>query len=136
MDQIHYIPQAGNQKKKGGKAPQECLLQLWPRPSAAEDKGSDHPGRGAEDMLKRARGVSSGVFAASFPRGLFHQKTYSGGEHERPRRGRLRSGRKVRCSESATFYLQHHAPGRASAEEYQGSHKGDMVAYHAPRKVD
>jgi hypothetical protein len=44
MDQIHYIPQAGNQKKKGGKAPQERLLQLWPRPSAAEDKGNDHPG--------------------------------------------------------------------------------------------
>ena len=88
MDQIRYVPQAGNQKKKGGKALQERLLQLWPRPSAAEDKGSDHPGRGAEDMLKRARGVSSRVFTASFPRGLFHQKALSGGEHERPRHGK------------------------------------------------
>ena len=44
MDQICYIPQAGNQNKKGGKAPRERLLPLWPRPSAAEDKGNDRPG--------------------------------------------------------------------------------------------
>ena len=48
--------------------------------------------------------------------------------------GRLRSRCEIRCSESATFCLQHQAPGCASAKEYQGSHKGDMVAYHAPWK--
>ena len=67
MDQIHYIPQAGNQKKKGGKVHQGRLLRLRPRPSAAEDKGNDRTRPKAEDMLKRARRVSSGVFAACPP---------------------------------------------------------------------
>ena len=48
--------------------------------------------------------------------------------------GRLRSRHEVRRSESATFCLQHQAPGRTSAKEYQGSHKGDMVSYHSPWK--
>ena len=50
--------------------------------------------------------------------------------------GILRSRRELRRSESATFCLQHQAPGRAGTEEYQGSHKGDTIAYHAPKKGD
>ena len=48
--------------------------------------------------------------------------------------GRLRSRRKVRRSDTATFDLQHDAPARAGTRECQGSHRGDMVAYHAPWK--
>jgi hypothetical protein len=88
MDQIRYVPQAGNQKKKGGKAPQGRLLRLRPRPSAAEDKGNDHTRQEAEDMLKRTCRVSSGALAASIPWGSFHQEVYNGGKHRRPWRGK------------------------------------------------
>ena len=88
MDQIRYVPQAGNQKKKGGKAPQGHLLQLRPRPSAAEDKGNDRTRQEAEDMLKRTRRVSSGALTASIPWGSFHQEVCNGRKHGRPRRGK------------------------------------------------
>ena len=88
MDQICYIPQAGNQKKKGGKAPQGRLLRLRPRPSAAEDKGNDRTRQEAEDMFKRTHRVSSGALAASIPWGSFHQEVCNGRKHGRPRRGK------------------------------------------------
>ena len=43
MDQIRYVPRAGNQKKKGGKALQERLLQLWPRPPSCKGWGWQPP---------------------------------------------------------------------------------------------
>ena len=117
MDQIHYIPQAGNKKKKG----------------------DDHPGREAEDTLKRTRSREP----AGCPRDLLPPLSPGARSTRRPATvgssgghsaGRLRSRCEVRRSEGATFCLQHQAPSWASTEEYQGSHKGDMVAYHAPWK--
>jgi len=48
--------------------------------------------------------------------------------------GRLRSRRKVRRSDTATFDLQHDAPARAGTKECQGNHRRDMVTYHTPWK--
>ena len=117
MDQIHYIPQAGNQKKKGGKVHQGCLLRLRPRPSAAEDKGNDRARPKAEDMLKRTHRVSSGALATSFPRGSFHQEVCNGRKHGRLRRRKTPKPTRVKALRERHLLL-------AAPSPWPGRHRG------------
>ena len=59
----------GNQKKRAGRSSKNAFSSYGLVPQAAKDRGSDHLGEGAEDMLKKTHRVLSRAFTASSPPG-------------------------------------------------------------------
>ena len=67
-------------------------------------------------MLKRTHRVSSEALTTSFPRSLFHQETFSGGERGRPRRGKTPKLTRGKALQERYLLLGHQAPSRAGAK--------------------
>jgi len=126
MDQIHNIPQEGNQKKKKrerGRHPQGHLPQLWTRPSAAEDKGKGRPGQRQRTSSREPIGSPLERMPPPFPGARFARRPLAvedAGGHDA---GRLQSRREEGRSESATFFLRTKPPAVPAPKEYQGSHE-------------
>jgi len=144
MDQTHKIPRKSNPKREApARTPSPATIppisckrrRQQTLQAEVEDmlKRRQQTLRAeVEDMLKRTHGVSFGALAASSPRGPFHQETSSSEECGRPRRGKTPKptrGRALRERSLHTKPLAGPVP-----KEYQGSHKRDMAAYHAPWK--
>jgi len=123
-------------RKKVGRRLKNAFSSYGLAPQLQKTKATIIPGEGQRTCSREPAGCPLEFSPPLSPGACSTRRPSAVGSMRGHGMGRLRSGRKVRRSESATFCLQHHAPGRASAEEYQGSHKGDMVAYHAPRKGD
>ena len=135
MDQIHKSPTCGKPKEKRWEgAPRTPSPAMASSPKLQRIEAMTTPGRKQMTRSREPTGSSPKRSPPPSPGARLARRTTVVGDAGGHDAGRLRSRREVRRSDSATFNLQHDAPARAGTKEHQGSHKGDMVAYHTPWK--
>ena len=132
MDQIHKSPTCGKPKEKRWEgAPRTPSLAMASSPKLQRMGTATTPGKKQRTRSGEHTGSYPGCSPPPSPGGRLVRSPIAVGDTGGHDAGRLQSRREVGRSESTTFCLQHHASAHAGTKEYQGSHEGDMVAYHA-----
>ena len=135
MDQIHRSPTRWETKRKGREgAPRTPSPAMASSPKLQRIGAATTPGKKQKTRIGEPTGSSPGFSPHPSPGARLVRSPVAVGDTGGHDAGRLQSRCEVGRSESTTFCLQHQAPDRTSAKEYRGSHRGDMVAYHAPWK--